>query len=279
MKLYSKLLFLSYFMISISSCKKENTSPTTTPVATTETPTETLVKIGETYILGANAKAIVYSSKALLTGYNELFVALYDSTDGSRLSNGHFDIVPMMTMGTMVHSAPVENTEDTLTTNGYFKSAVVFSMPGTSSQWSLKLMFHNHKNETFGEGALGVDVADPSPARFRSTVLALDSNASVFISYILPQNPKVGINDFEIILHKRETMMLFSPISNYAVEIVPEMPSMGHGSPNNVNPIHTENGHYKGKVNFTMTGLWQVKLKLSKNGTLFSSDQYFEITL
>lgn len=117
------------------------------------------------------------------------------------------------------------------------------------------------------------------PARFRSTVVALDSNAKVFISYVLPQNPVVGINDFEIVLHKKASMMDYYPIENYTIEIVPEMPSMGHGSPNNVNPVHTSNGHFKGKVNFTMTGLWQVKLKLSKNGTLLSSDQYFEITL
>jgi hypothetical protein len=56
------------------------------------------------------------------------------------------------------------------------------------------------------------------------------------------------------------------------------MPSMGHGSPNNVNPVHTSNGHYLGKVNFTMSGFWRVHLTIKKNGVLLSNDQYFDIT-
>jgi hypothetical protein len=61
------------------------------------------------------------------------------------------------------------------------------------------------------------------------------------------------------------------------VEITPEMPSMGHGSPNNVNPVHTGNGHYKGTVNFTMTGDWRIHLKLTRNGRLISDKAYFDI--
>jgi hypothetical protein len=45
------------------------------------------------------------------------------------------------------------------------------------------------------------------------------------------------------------------------------------------NPIHSINGHYKGKVNFTMSGLWQIQLKLAKNGVLLSDQIYFETTL
>ena len=42
------------------------------------------------------------------------------------------------------------------------------------------------------------------------------------------------------------------------------MPSMGHGSDGNVSPVHTENGVYAGKVNFNMTGDWQITLKLKR---------------
>jgi hypothetical protein len=279
MQSFSKILLVFAILLTSFSCKKETTTPEEPVTPPVVEPINSLIKIGETYIVGAKAKAVIYSTKAFVTGYNEVYVALFDSIDGSALTKGHFDIIPMMNMGMMMHSSPVENTEDTTTTNGYFKCAVVFSMAGTSSQWFLNLNFHNHKNELEGQGTLGVTVAESTPARFKSTVAALDSNAKVFISYVLPTSPKVGINDFEIVLHKKASMMDYFPIENYAVEIVPEMPSMGHGSPNNVNPTHTTNGHYKGKVNFTMTGLWQVKLKLSKNGTLLSSDQYFEITL
>ena len=278
MKPIFKILTLVGIIAFIFSCKKNNTTPDE-ETGPTVNPTANLIQIGETYIIGAKAKAVIYSTKPFETGYNDIYVALYDSLDGSRLSNGHFDIMPMMDMGMMQHSCPVENTEDTTTTNGYFKTAVVFSMPGTASEWSLNLNFHNHKNGLDGSGALGVNVISSSPARFKSTVLSLDSNSSVFISLVGLSNPQVGINDFEITLHRKANMMSFPAINNYSVEIVPEMPSMGHGSPNNVNPILTSNGHYVGKVNFTMTGLWRINLKLYKNGTLISSDQYFETTL
>jgi hypothetical protein len=261
------------------SCKKEETKPAPSPTPVAPTPTETLVKIGETYITGAKAKAMVYTKKAFETGYNEVYVALYDSMDGSKLSKGHFDVLPMMDMGMMQHSCPVENTEDTITTNGYFKSAVYFSMAGTALQWKLNFSFHNHKNETHGEGSIGVEVKANSPSKFKTTTLSLDSNKVLFLSFLEPSKPIVGINDFEIVLHHKKSGMEYTPVEEYTVEIEPNMPSMGHGSPNNINPVHQSEGHYKGKVNFTMTGLWQVKLKLYKNGVLISDDQYFEMTL
>lgn len=265
-------------IISFSCKKNKDIEPEETSNATSPT-INNLTKIGETYILGAKAKAIVYSTKPFETGYNEIYVSLVDSINGSALNEGHFNITPMMNMGTMIHSCPVENTEDIFTTDGYFKSAVVFSMSGTSSEWSLNLTFHNHKNGLEGEGTLGVNVAASSPVKFKSTVLALDSNKKVFISLVQPKNPQVGINNFEITLHQKTSMMDYPVIDNYTVEIVPEMPSMGHGSPNNVNPVHIGNGHYVGKVNYTMTGLWYVHVNIYKNGTLISNDQYFEMTL
>ncbi|WP_317900027.1 FixH family protein [Aurantibacillus circumpalustris] len=279
MKLSYKIIALSAATVLTFSCKKKETKiETPTPI---ETPVETTTmnKLGEVYIQGANAKAFIYTTSTLQTGYNEIYVALFDSTDGSSLSTGHFDILPIMDMGTMQHSSPVENTEDTVVTNGYFKTAVIFSMAGTASQWFLNLNFHNHKNQKFGAAKFGVNVAASSPSKFKSTVVAADNNASIFITLLNPLKPEVGINDFEIVLHKKNSMMEFLPIDDYTVEIEPTMPSMGHGSPNNVNPVITEKGHYKGKVNFTMSGLWQIKIKLSKNGTALSDTQYFEITI
>lgn len=277
MKTIFNLLAIAGILVLTFSCKKNTTSPEeVTPIVNQ---TNDLTKIGETYIMGAKAKAIIYSTKPFETGYNIVYVALYDSVDGSILSNGHFDVMPLMSSGSMQHGCPVENTEDTVTTNGYFKAAVIFSMAGNSTEWSLNLHFHNHKNNLEGIGTIGVNVIAGSPVKFLSTVIPLDSNAAVFISLITPAAPQVGINDFEIVLHKRTSMMDFPSINNYSIEIDPIMLSMGHSSPNNVNPVLTSNGHYAGKVNFTMTGLWRINLKLYKNGALISSDQYFDTTL
>ncbi len=53
---------------------------------------------------------------------------------------------------------------------------------------------------------------------------------------------------------------------------------MGHGSPNNVNPVSTGKGHYKGKVNFTMTGEWKINVIVKKDGNIISKDLYFNTT-
>ncbi|MNR44863.1 hypothetical protein D3C85_1636520 [compost metagenome] len=58
--------------------------------------------------------------------------------------------------------------------------------------------------------------------------------------------------------------------------MTPEMPSMGHGSPNNVEPVITKNGIYKGKVNFTMTGDWKINFVLAKGGQ--SNVTFFDLT-
>ena len=63
------------------------------------------------------------------------------------------------------------------------------------------------------------------------------------------------------------------------VEIDPEMPAMNHGSPNNVNPVHIGNGHYKGVANFTMTGWWRINLVIKDGeGNVLTDDSYLDIT-
>ncbi|MBL7932639.1 MAG: FixH family protein [Bacteroidia bacterium] len=266
-------------LLSFTSCKKKETKVEEPVNNETTNPTLTLLKIGETYLNGANAKAVVYSTKELETGYNQIYVALYDSTDGSRLSRGHFEVIPMMDMGSMQHSSPVENTEDTTTTDGYFKSGVVFTMPGDASQWSLNFAFHNHKNESMGRGSLGMAVKASTPARSKSTLIFAENNAALYLTFANPLKPAVGINDLEILLHKKISNDEYAPVDDYTIVMEPTMPSMGHSSPNNVNPVLTANGHYKGKVNFTMSGLWHINLKLYKAGVLLSDDQFFEITI
>lgn len=280
MKRLFTLVAIASLPFLVLSCKKKETKPeeTETPTPTDVTPAN-LMKLGETFISGSTAKAVVYGTKEPETGYNEIYVALYDSVDGSKLNAGRFNVLPMMDMGTMKHSAPVENTTDSATTNGYFKSGVIFSMPGTASQWWLDLSFTNAKNKRSGTGKFNLAVKSSSPSKLKSTVVAADNNSSIFISFVNPVKPVVGINDFEVVLNKKKNMMEYMPIDDYTIEIEPTMPSMGHGSPNNVNPVLTSQGHYKGKVNFTMSGLWRISLKLYKNGTLVSGDQYFEITI
>jgi hypothetical protein len=251
-------------------------SATNKPAKTFVQPTN-LIKIGEAYLVGAQAKAILYATKPIETGYNEFAISLLDSIYGDPLTVGSLTVTPTMKMEQITHSAPVENPLDHVTATGYFKAAVVFTMPGV--EWSLQLTFKNQKNGLVGKGTISVVAVSGEPTLFRKTVLAKDGNKTVYISLLQPKSPSMGSNDFEITLHEEAGPMNFPPITNYTVEVNPEMPSMGHGSRDNINPVHISNGHYVGKVTFSMTGLWKVKLKLYKNGSLISDDQFFEITV
>ena len=108
---------------------------------------------------------------------------------------------------------------------------------------------------------------------------ASHNGAKYFISLITPTaaNSKVGINDFEIAIYKKASMMSWPADSSLSVTLTPEMPTMGHGSPNNVDPVHTGRGHYKGKVNFTMTGLWRLNLDFMSGGSVADTTQYFDV--
>jgi hypothetical protein len=268
----------------IASCKKEDNTedPTPTPTPTTPTTIDTtkLVRVGQGYITGAAAKAVVYAEKSLFVGYNKLYIAMYDSASATLLTDGHLELLqPMMDMGSMQHSAPVEFSNDINATTKLWEGAVVFSMSSMGmGGWSLNMGFHNHKVDKEGEGSISITVSNPAVAVMKSFIVAADDSTKILMSLLQPMSPQIGLNDFEITLHKMQDMMTFPAVNDYTVQIEPEMPSMGHGSPNNVNPVFTANGHYAGKVNFTMTGFWRVHVKLYKNGVLLDDKQYFDIT-
>ncbi len=178
-------------------------------------------------------------------------------------------------MGSMQHSAPYENPSSENAVNHLFPCSVVFIMPSTSGTWTLKVQVHNHLNDKEGSLTIPITVADPIKATTKSFI-SLNDGGKYFISLIEPSSPKVGINDMEIAIYKKKTMMEFPADSSLSVTLTPEMPTMGHGSPNNINPVHIGNGHYKGKVNFTMTGLWRLNLDFASGTAVADSTFYFD---
>lgn len=256
------LLYISsVFILAFSSCKKDS-DPKPDPKAG-------LIKITEAYALGASAKVELWAEKELSTGYQKLFIALYDSVSSQPLNKAAVSIVPVMDMNmnghSMSHSAPFENPEGSQAENSLFPCAAVFTMPSTGEdgKWRLEVNVKKEGQTKAGKAVLQLQVKQPELERVKTITAADESRLTV--SYILSK-PRVGINDIEIIIHRRQDMMNFPAAADYTIVMAPEMPSMGHGSPNNVNPVHVKNGHYKGKVNFTMTGDWRINLELNKDG-------------
>jgi len=271
-----KFILIISISVSLFSCENANDENTIDPL-------NGLTKLKEGYALGASAKIEIWGQKNFYVGYNNLVVVVYDSLNlKQKITDAHIQFKPVMTMGmgamSMQHACPVENPDETAV-GDVFPGAVAFVMPTTTDgAWKLGVAVHNHQNDKEGETSFDISVDNPATSVLSVfTALAPDNNKLV-LSILEPSKPKVGINDIEFTLHRKASMMDWPADDSYTIEITPEMPSMGHGSPNNVNPVSIGNGHYKGKVNFTMTGEWKINVLVKKAGTEISKDAYFNIT-
>ena len=225
-------------------------------------------------------KVDFYMEEEPFVGYNRVYLHVYDSISGQTPDTWQLELMPIMTMqtdmGTMQHACPVEQPEFDKATGSY-KGAVVFIMP-TMSTGSWQLSFSYAGDGSQGMISFAPIVVEKDLPALVSFVSEADSASKYFLALIEPRNPQVGSNPFEVALYTKESMMSFPPITGYQFSINPEMPSMGHGSPDNVDPVDSGQGHFAGQVNFTMTGLWRVHLQIQNaENEVVISDTWFDI--
>ena len=239
------------------------------------------IKVTEAVSTGSSFNVGFYATDSLFVGYNKVYLKVTDNTTGLAINQASIVLSPLMNMGTMKHACPWENPASTPNTSGYYVGAVLFSMPGTNS-WSLGAdVTLNGKTESVNFAIPVVIATNPV-----QKIVVMDTvlTAGVMtinkypISIVKPVAWKVGMNPFEITIHNMQSMMNFPLCSDFTVVITPEMPSMGHGSPNNVNPVHVSNGHYVGSVNFTMTGAWRINMLIKKSDWVKARTAFFDIT-
>ncbi len=246
------------------------------------TPIEGQEKLSEAYVVGAATKLEIWGDLNYFTGFNKLNVVLYDSLyPGKLVENAELQFQPLMTMNigetTMKHASPFDNPVTT-STPGIYGGSVLFIMPSSSSgAWKLNVMVVNKENGKSGTASMDISVEDPQNALVKSFVSQSADSSKLFVTLVQPKVWKVGSNDLEFTIHKKATMMSFPADSTYTIEFVPEMPSMGHSSPNNVNPTSVGKGHYMGKVNFTMTGEWKLNVTVKKEGVTISNGLYYTV--
>ena len=268
-----KITYILAVSLFLFSCTKENEEAVIDPLTG-------FTKLKEGYAPGASAKVEIWGKKNFFVGYNNLVVVLYDSLNlNEKITDAHIHFMPVMTMGmmTMQHACPVENPDETAVNNN-FPGAVAFIMATqTGGSWKLGVGVHNHKNDKEGEVEFEITVDNPQTSILSVFTSQSADSSKLVLSLVQPIAPKVGMNDIEFTIHKKVDMMNFPADDSYTIEITPEMPSMGHGSPNNVNPVNSGKGHYKGKVNFTMTGEWKVNVLVKKDGNTVSKNSYFTI--
>ncbi len=262
-----------FFSLLLVSCSTETEDM--------ETLLDNKQKLSEAYVLGAGVKAEIWAEDDYFVGYNQLTVVLYDSINPDlKIENASVIFKPMMTMflemGSMMHSTPIENPLEL--EDGFYQGAAVFIMPTTADGiWKMNLLVTNPSTNKSGTASFDITVHNPTNSLMKSFVSQSDDSSKLFVTLVKPSQLKVGTNDLEFTIHKKVSMMSFPADSTYSIQFVPEMPSMGHGSPNNENPISIGNGHYKGKVNFTMTGEWRLNVNIVKEGATVSNGLFFDV--
>lgn len=229
---------------------------------------------------GSGLKIEVYAERYLFVGYNKLQLKITD-TEGTPLS-GNIEINPVMDMGPidhgdhgghgahMEHSCPYDYPDGKIVKDGFMSFNVAFVMPsGEMGTWVL--------NVTFEEKTVVVpiEVVQPEWSRMASfTHGPEDGKTSYFVFMVEPRTPQVGQNDLQLAIYKRVNMFDWPAVEGLGVEMTPWMPSMDHGSPNNVDPVDNGGGMYVGKVNFTMTGDWQIRLKIIDNEEVLGEPKF-----
>jgi hypothetical protein len=272
------ILALTAATLLFTACKKDE--PKVEPTQnepTKESLTANLVQVGTSTHMGYTLS--MFANRDLIVGYNELFFVLED--DGNNLVSDYSvtSIHAEMDMMTMSHSTPIGQIEVKNADAGFYKSNVTFIMATDSNAtWALE----THVNLPDGGDAqftFNPTVSMTTPARLIS--FTADS-VKYFLAFVEPFSPRTGSNNFSTALYKKESMMAFPPVSDAKIEIEPWM-NMGdgheHGSSNNINPSHTSYGIYTGKVNFSMSGEWNINITVKDNaGSLMLTDSKFTVT-
>ena len=272
--LCSKIIFslAGALVLGLSACSKDD-SPTATGdhadhnmIAESQSGELSLVDLGATEVAGVRIE--LSGPEYLTSGYTSLSVRLFDVAGNQYLRDATVAITPIMNMEDRSHSAPVESGAQD---EGTYRHSVVFVMPGT---WQVNVAFTSADGDKGGNAVFALDVGQSE----RYAALTGSDDQRYFVSLLAPLQAVVGKQDLEVTVHTRETMMSFPPVTDLTVEIEPSMPAMGHGSPNNEQPVHVHEGHYVGKVNFIMTGDWRMDVRL-KDGDKVVAETYFDLAV
>jgi hypothetical protein len=270
---FIKYLNVILLAMLFASCTKNDTDIPDQPA---------YVKNGEVVSNSSLFDVQFYSQDSLFVGYNKVYFKVKDKSLGQSVSQAAIILHPLMDMGTYKHACPLENPGNSPNSEGYFEGAVLFSMPGSNNSWSLSVEIDVNGKKDVADLPIN-KVVGTSPVKKIVVIDSLSNGPGSWIitkypvSLVEPAEWKVGNNPFEVTVHSMASMMSFPCCSEMTIEITPEMPSMGHGSPNNVNPVLTSNGHYAGTVNFTMTGAWRVNMVFKKGGRTIGKKAYFDI--
>lgn len=266
-KMLLSVLLCSLFL---SACGSSSEDPAG------EDPTKDLVALGAESTDGLSVK--LFADSALHVGLNQIHYRL-EQAGGKAVKQASITQLPVMHMQAMgkEHSCPHEQPAATADERGLFPALVVFQMAsGATDSW------RDEVNVDLGDGAAqsvvfeNLAVAESDARKDLSVPDGSGGERKVIVTLNFAAAPALGQNPFTLTLHEKADMhgMTWQPLTDWTLVVTPEMPAMGHGSPDNVNPTHVASGRYDGSVNLTMPGLWKVAFDFAQAGTSLGSVEY-----
>ncbi len=213
------------------------------------------------------ARVEVWSStgNSLTYGYNNIGFKVY--RNGIEMTSGFVEYKPTMYhgLGGPSHSVPVRDLFYYDSADKLFKGYAVFIMYDETAFWAAD---YNYNNELrIDSSAFSITYNSANKIIAWDNVL---TQRTYVLSLISPLSPRVGQNDMNLMLHETSDFQTYGEIDSAEMFIRPWMESMGHGSSNNVNPVYTGGGTYKGNVNFNMAGEWFVYDSINYRGNVIT---------
>lgn len=251
--MFNSLKYVAFLLLAFTlfSCSDDDTNPVNNNA-------EITLNTITTKTSGDYTFEIVSEETELKEGHSVFYIRTTDASDNSIAND--FSVNLMMDMGEMMHSTPFMTEIVTMNDKEYIKVDATFIMPSTEmGKWSVTLQSEIMEIDEMIEYNV---IASGNVKRFTF------EGKPYFVTLMSLQNPKVGMNDFNVSVHTRESMMMHPAVTDLTTEVVLLMPSMGHGSDGNISPVHSANGIYAGKVNFNMTGDWEITLRLMKGNVI-----------
>ncbi len=222
------------------------------------------------------------------TGYNDIyFVATKKSTGNYIKDFSVTNITPLMHMieKDMYHSAPASDGV-TIVNEDYsaVKGAWVSFLMNTSESGTWTLSYDlDVLNSVASVDDVTLDVEALSDDE-KWLVSFKNNDETYYISLVNPDDWKTGSNDIVAYVSKKSSTIT-EPYAladeTFTIEIEPTMPDMGgHTSPNNEALTKQDDGSYKGVINLTMTGYWNIALTVEdEDGTVVAEDISFDVTI
>lgn len=205
----------------------------------------------------------VYARTANLSvGYNDLYFAVEKTDNGRHVKDfAVSDLSPLMDMGMMQHSTPIANRFDQIENYPIYHTWVAPLMAG---EWTLPFSYRIKDVSGTFPGSLITIEPTPSGQVWMKSFKWKD--ATYYLTLANPQQLKTGVNSVNAYISKKgddATLPYLPATETFTIDIYPTMPDMGnHTSPNNEPLTLHDDGSYQGKLNLTMTGVWDIHLNI-----------------